>query len=316
MAEYTLTAGPADSQTDFAAGFAVRPSDTWVAVCAELLGENWIGRGFGISGNRTDQALALDDVIFQYDTPTVNVLPIGVNDPGTLTTSQTQINLQAMILAARHRAVGKGAGLGAGVSVANPAALPAGGRKGQRYVVLTDDSTTGGVAAWDASHAATVTGTVTADGNGQKITVWENRYPLAGANGWGRIAKRGSAPSPDGVPKIVVVTPPYRNFTTGGDTPSTPLSVNADIRTAMQAAVTAENTSVGGAASVIFCDLYAWMRQRIVDGVDLDFSTVSHDQTRSWHYTQNNQHYSAYGHSLQAQKVAVDIKATWPSLFA
>jgi hypothetical protein len=46
----------------------------------------------------------------------------------------------------------------------------------------------------------------------------------------------------------------------------------------------------------------------------LDFSTVTYDQNRSWTYTQNNQHKSAYGHALDAQKVSTDILNAWPSL--
>lgn len=305
-----------DSQTAWDAGFAVRPSDMWPAVCAEHLGSEWIARGFGISGDRTDQVLARIDAAQMHEVPTVAVPAVAVNDPGNQTTTQTRQNLQASVQSLRHRAVGRGAGYGTGVTVATPSALPADGRLGERYVVMTDDSTTGGAAGWNTEHAANITGSVAADTNGFKLAVWENRYPLAGEYGWGRVAKTGSAPSPFGVKKIMIVAPPYRNFTTAGDTPSSPSSANAVIRQAQQDAVIAENTVVGGEPSVIFCDLYSFMRQRIVDGKDPDFTVVSYDQARSWHWTINNQHYSAYGHALQAQKVAADIRATWPSLFA
>lgn len=303
-----------DSQTDFGAGFGVRPSETHASKTAQLLGSEWLGRGFGVSGNKTPDLLTRLDVALMYDIPTIANLAIGVNDPGTYTQSQTQTNIQAMIMALKHGAMGIGAGLGGPVTVADVASLPATGAAGQRYVVLSDTDTTGGAAAWHTTHKANVTGSVTADGNGQKQAVWEFRYPLAGARGWGRVAVTGSIPTV--VKKIMVTAPPYRNFTTGGDTPSTALAINVAIRAAQSAAVAAENVAVSGEPSVIYCDLHAFMRARIVAGTDPDFSAVAWDQTRAWHYTTNDQHYNAYGHLLQAQKQAADIQAAWPSLFS
>lgn len=303
-----------DSQTDFGAGFGVRPSETHTYKTAQLLGSKWLGRGFGVSGNKTLDLLARLDVALMYDIPTIAIAAIGVNDPGTYTQAQTQANIQAMTMALKHGAMGPGAGLGGPVYVADVASLPATGVAGQRYVVLSDTDTTGGVAAWHSTHKANVTGSVAADGNGQKQAVWEFRYPQAGARGWGRVAITGSVPTV--VKKIMVTAPPYRNFTTGGDTPSTALALNVAIRAAQSAAVAAENVVISGEASVVYCDLYAFLRARIVAGTDLDFSTVSYDQTKSWHYTLNDQHYSAYGHLLQAQKQAADIQTAWPSLFS
>jgi hypothetical protein len=303
-----------DSQTDYTASYGVRASDTWTSVLAKMLGTGWQGRGFGISGDTSTQALARTDVLFQYDNPTIAVIAIGVNDPGaSITTATSQANIQALIMAAKHKAVGRGAGLGTGVTAATASTLPANGRLGERYVVLSDTSTTGGAAAYHSSHAATITGTVTADTNGQKLAVWENRYPLAGEAGWGRVAKTGAAPTL-GASKIVVVPPPYRNFTTGGDTPSTPDATNATLRGAISAAVALEAVNVGGSPTVIYSDLYNFMKARIQAGTDLDFSAVAYDQTRSWHYALNNQHFSSYGHLLLALKLYLDILANWPSV--
>ncbi|WP_235010560.1 hypothetical protein [Arthrobacter sp. SLBN-112] len=165
------------------------------------------------------------------------------------------------------------------------------------------------------SHATTVTVTVsvTAYGNGQKLAVWENRYPLAGEAGCGRVAKTGAAPTKE-TSRIVIIPPPYRNFTTGGDTLSTPDANNGEVRAALQAAVAAEAFSAGGKPTVLYSDLYAFLKARITGGTDPDFSTVAYDQTKSWHYTQNNQHYSAYGHALEGQKVTADMVSAWPEL--
>jgi hypothetical protein len=304
-----------DSQTDYTASYGVRASDTWTTVLAKLLGTTtWQGRGFGISGDTSTQNLARADVLFQFDAPTIAVIAIGVNDPGaSIATATTQANIQTLIMAAKHKVVGRGAGLGGGITAATASVLPAGGRLGERYVVLSDTSTTGGAAGYHSSHAATITGSVTADANGQKLAVWENRYPLAGEAGWGRVAKTGAAPTL-GASKIIVVPPPYRNWTTGGDTPSTPDATNATLRGALSAAVTAEAVTVGGLPTVIYSDLYAFLKARIVGGTDPDFSSVSYDQTRSWHYVNSNQHYSAYGHALQAQKIYADIVTNWPAV--
>lgn len=292
-----------DSQTATDAIYGVRASQTWPFVAQQLLGLKH-ARSFGVSGNTSQQLLDRVDVALQHDVPDVLAIAIGVNPDGSLATTQT--NVQAILMAAKHGAVGPGAGMGGPVYVAAPANLPSAAKRGQRYVVLADSSTTGG-------RTPVVGGSVAADPSGQKITVWECRYPLAGEPGWGRVATRATAPTV--IRRILVVPPPYRNWTSGGDTLSTPDPTNAALRGVLSGAVAAENVAVGGAPSVIYCDLYAWMRARIQNGDDPDFATVAYDQARSWHYALNNQHYSAYGHALQGEKLALDISATWPTVF-
>jgi hypothetical protein len=299
-----------DSQTDFSAGYGVRASRTWSQLLANTLSVSGIPskcRAYGISGDTSTGALNRADVFQMYEIPDLALIHIGVNDPGSsISQATTQANIQAIIKSLKFGVVGSGAGLGAGVSVAGQTNLPANGAPGQRYVVLSDTSTTGGVAANASGQAATITGSSA----GQ--TVWEYRYPLSGEYGWGRVATIASAPSH--CKKIVVVSPNYLNFTTGGDTLTTPYAPYVNVRNAQQAAVTAENVVVGGKPTVIYSDVYNFLRSRIVSGVDLDFSAVAYDQNRSWTYTQNNQHKSAYGHALDAQKISTDILATWSTL--
>jgi hypothetical protein len=303
-----------DSQTDYAAGFGNRPTRNWTQVLGTLLtaaGQPAQVRGYGISGDTSTGVLGRADVLQMHETPNVALIHIGVNDPGnSITQATTQANIQAVIKSLKYGAVGAGAGLGTGVSVAGQANLPANGLPGQRYVVLTDTSTTGGMAAWATGQAATITGTVS--GSGQ--AVWEYRYPLAGEYGWGRVATATTAPT--NCKRIVVVSTNYLNWTTGGDTLATPYASYVNVRAAQQAAVTAENVTVAGKPSVIYSDVYNFLRSRIVAGTDPDFSAVAYDQTRSWHYVLNNQHKSAYGHALDAQKLSSDILAAWPSLTA
>lgn len=300
-----------DSQSDFAAGFGVRPSRTWSQVLATILtaaGKPTRCRAYGISGDTTTGMLGRADVLQMHEIPDLALIHGGVNDPGnSITQATTQANLQAIIKSLKYGATGAGAGLGAGVSVAGQASLPANGAPGQRYVVMADTSTTGGVAASAPGQATTIGGSVA--GGGQ--SVWEYRYPLAGEYGWGRVAVSGA---PTHCKRIVVVSPNYLNFSVNGDTLTTPYAAYANIRAAQQAAVAAENVVVGGAASVIYSDVYNFLRSRIVAGTDPDFSAVAYDQARSWHYVANNQHKSAYGHALDAQKISTDVLATWSSL--
>lgn len=286
-----------DSQTDSDAGYGVHGFETWPAVLQESLkaaGVNARCRSFGVSGDTSAQMLARVQDAFVYGRPDCAVLYIGVND-----SSGTQANIQAAIKALKHRAIGDE--YGSGPTVAGQASLPATGRLGQRYVVLSDTSSTGGMAAVDPRHHATITG---AGGSAQ--TVWEYRYSAAGELGWGRVATAATAPltdvdgAPLGVKYIVVVSTNYLNFTAGGDTPSTPYAANATIRTAQQAAVTAET---GNGTTVTYADLYAAQKALITGSSVPDFSAVAYDQTKSWHYKQDNQHHNAFGHSLVAATV-------------
>jgi hypothetical protein len=302
-----------DSQSD-AEGFGVHGFDQWPAALQASLrdaGYNVGCRQFGNSGDTTAQMLARVADCFIYARPDVSVVYGGVNDPGaTISTAQTQANIQAIVKALKHRVVGDG--LGSGPTVAGQANLPASGKLGDRYVVLTDTSTTGGRAGFDPAHHTTISGSVAADANGQKQTVWEFRYPAAGELGWGRIATNATAPltKPDGsllgCTYVVVCSTNYLNFTTGGDTLVTPFASYANVRSAQQAAVTAEN---GNGATVTYADLYTLQKGLIQSGAVPDFSAVGYDQTKSWHYKQDNQHHNKFGHALVAQVVRAGVLA-------
>lgn len=294
-----------DSQTDTDAAYGVPGYLCWPALLATGLKAEGIparARNFGVSGDTTTQMLARFSSMFRYDTPDIGIIYGGVNDPGaSITSGTTQSNLQAMCAALKHGA--KGNGIASGSTVAGQATLPGDGEIGQRYVVLSDTSTTGGAVAWHPSHATTITGT------NAGVTVWEHRYPLAGEMGWGRVAISTTAPT--AVKKIIVISTNYLNWTTGGDTLSTPYATYAPLRTAAQAAVTAENVTVGGVASVVYADLYNLQKSRIQAGTDPNFASVSYDQTKSWHIFVNNQHHSAYGHLLVAQAARGVIPSAW-----
>lgn len=301
-----------DSQTDGDAGYGVHGFDTWPAVLQRSLRASGFDvrvRSFGVGGDTSAQALARVQDCFAYCIPDAAVVYIGVNDPGApITTNQSQANIQAIVKALKHRAVGDG--IGSGPTVAAETNLPATGGLGQRYVVLADGSSTGGMTAFDADHHTTITGSVAADANGYRQSVWEYRYSAAGVLGWGRVAINTTAPLVDqdgisvGCPNVVILSTNYLNFTTGGDTTTVPYTAYANVRGAQSAAATAE-TATG--ATVTYADLYTAQKALITGGSVVDQSVSGYDAATTWHYKQNNQHHNAFGHGLVAQAARASV---------
>jgi hypothetical protein len=248
-------------------------------------------RNFAKDGNHTGNTgsnmLARFGLMTRYGIPDLGIIMAGVNDPGnSITTAQTQANLQAMI---------KWLKFGCAGAVNAETDLPANGLPGQRYVVMVDGSTTGGVAA-DATQTPTISGA-----GGAVQSVWEYRNGRAGASGWGRIAL--AATPADRCRRIVLVSTQYRNWP-GGDTPTVPGATYATIRGAQAAAATAEGAS--------YFDLYEFLRARIVAGLDPDYSVSGFDAATSWHPAASNQHLNQYGNELVAQGLAAFLSGrTW-----
>lgn len=295
-----------DSQTDVFAGLGVDAWQVWgaqLARSARRRGFSYRSRIYGKSGDTTTQMLARVGQLLRFDTPDIGIIYGGVNDPGSsIATATTRLNIRAMLLALKHGAAGDGEN--PQVHVADQTALPDRGLPGQRYVVLADGSTTGGQAAYEPFHATTITGS-----NSGAPSVWEYRHPRAGEFGWGRVAVSSTAPT--AVKKVMVISTNYLNFTTGGDTLSTPFASYATVRTAQAGAVSDEQVS--NTDDPVYVDLYNFQRNRIVAGTDPDFSSVAYDQAQSWHYIQNNQHHSFYGHSLVAQAALAAMPNGWLS---
>jgi hypothetical protein len=98
----------------------------------------------------------------------------------------------------------------------------------------------------------------------------------------------------------MVVSAQYLNFSTGGDTLSTPYASYVNVRNAQQSAANAH-------AGVVFVDLYSYLRNRIVNGQDTQGSF-------SWHVADANQHFNSYGCGLVAQCILEAIQAQgWDS---
>ena len=136
--------------------------------------------------------------------------------------------------------------------------------------MAADTSTTGGIAPIAGSNqAATVAGTVSG------ITVWQNRTGSAGEAGWGRVANNAAL----GVPRVVVMSTPFLNYS-GGDVPAAQYASYAAVRAAQSAAATAE--------SVAFFDLWAYQAALITAGVEAQNSSC-------WSYVAGNQHPNLHG---------------------
>lgn len=299
---------------------------------------------FGVSGNSSLQMLdrigsfALDDLQVVSATPDVALIYGMPNDLASgLTQAQTQLYTQCMLLAIKHGAYGFPY-LSGGAHVATVSALPANGNVGQRCVVRSDTDTSGGV-SWAAvgSSAATITGAVANSGP----AVWEFVCRLAGVLGWRRVAVSSTAPT--ACKRIVVIGTNYKNYSNNGsdstaagaagkrDTLATPEPYYAAVRTAMSAAVTAENVTVAGKPSVVYADLYALQRTLIAGGTYPSSGSPTYSITasagdipdysggtayvagRDWHYASSNQHHGDFGHETVAVAAYLSIMNTWKS---
>lgn len=108
-----------------------------------------------------------------------------------------------------------------------------------------------------------------------------------------------------GTTYIVIGNTQYLNYPTGGDTTTTQTSAYATLKTFQLAAKNALATAHPG--KVAYCDTYAAMRQRIVDGIDVQGSG-------SWHVAAaGNQHLNAYGEQIVADAMlaAIQAQAGW-----
>lgn len=311
-----------DSHSAYIVTQGGRPDQAWHYQMAQELriggSDDVRVRSFALSGATSSGVLSRAHRVLLHETPDVAFLHVGVNDPGnSIAQATTHANLQALVKAWKFGCLGpafldeNGHWRGTktdGSYVAGQANLPADGQPGQRYVVMADTSTTGGVQETArADQHPLIPGAVA----GQ--TVWEFRNQRAGEAGWARVATESTAPWH--VKRIVVVSTPYRNITSGGDLPGTPWAQNVRVRQAQQDAVAAENVVVGGTPSVAYGDIYTMFRARIVAGLDPEVPTVAYSQAVSWHNQDNDQHLNPYGKRLTGMYLADLVRDTWPDIF-
>jgi lysophospholipase L1-like esterase len=191
--------------------------------------------------------------------------------------------------------------------VLNESALPV-ANVGDRYVVLVDGSSSGGI---DAQASQGLTARIPgAGGNAQ--TVWECRYSLGGSSVWGRIATAAS--TPDRCKKIIVGGAQYLNYASnagdnvnvisgkrfleGTSTDDTLTGIYSSAYQTLRAAQSATATAEG----VPFCDNHDFVSRKIAAGFHTQGSAAEH-------YAAGNQHFNRYGYTLIAQAYFEKIQA-------
>lgn len=318
-----------DSQTDAATAWTYcRADQKWPEALAAALRASPYGlpikaRNFGVSGDTSANNLTRCDVLQQWEIPDLAAIYIGVNDPGaSISTAQTQANIQAIVKCLKYGVVGLAAGIGSQTTnVAGQANLPANAPPMTRMVVMADTSTTGGLASIGAQQSARISGNFSAS---SQQTVWERRTPQAGELGWGRVAIAGTAPFAGCCARICVVSTNYLNypsgdggdnvnvatgngFTYGTSTDSgsagTFFASYQTVRGAQLAAVNAENVND---TSCLYVDLFSFESGLILAGEATEGSNT-------WHWATANQHHNAYGHDIVARAIIASMAANRPA---
>lgn len=266
---------------------------------------------------------------FPPDTCALGLIFIGANDPGAgITTADTLANIKAAIKLLKYGCLSV---------VADQTALPAvlhavSGRTvqaGDRAVVLADGSSKGGAVVSSNVPAPPRIG----GAGGGAQSVWQCVAPIAGENGWVRIALEGNATSlaADYCPRVVVVSMQYQNFaasaadnndvTTGkaytegtstdSANPAVVFASYATLRTgAQQLAVLAESVyGLPAGGGVIYADIYSALSRWIKNGNDVQGSAA-------WHAAAGNQHFNANGNGIAAQAILDAIVTQQPGWIA
>lgn len=273
---------------------------------------SYVGQVINVGGD-SRTIIAYDNVTFiatvntNFTTAPTSSSTYTINAP---TQAQTQANLQALSKIAKYGVRGINVGTGTPVTVWNTSQLPANAKVGNRLVVMQDASITGGCKNSQLSLNPTITGDYSSS---VKQSVWECRNSQAGELGWSRVAINTTPNFSDGCPNVVIVTPNYLNYSTGGDnyntitSSGTQFSSYVPIRTAAKDASTAE--------SVLLCDLYDYQSKLIyanTNGSTTFNGTVVYPEASqgsfTWHYADSNQHHNAYGHQTVATAIFLTLK--------
>ena len=271
--------------------------------------ENTLFRNLGASGNTSSQCLNRIHSAFQWrdggteerpvlNLPDLAMVMIGVNDPGnSISTATTQANIESIVRCLLNRVAGVAATESALPTVdAGQTLIPI----GTRYWVVADGSTTGGLA--DASiptsygQPARVAGAIAAVKPASATTngaVWIKRRHASGASGWARIADDYTR----GVKQVVIMSTQFLPT----ETPGSPDSTNATLRTAQQAAVTASQSITGiGSTKAKWLNHWQMFADDVTAGYIADMNALV--------YATSNQHYNAEGHRQIGVRVADWLK--------
>ncbi len=121
---------------------------------------------------------------------------------------------------------------------------------------------------------------------------------ITGATTQANIVSMGTTLLNGGVGKLLVANTQYLNYTSGGDTTTTPYATYATLRPFQAAAATALATAYPN--RVALCDVYGAMRGKIVDGTEVQGSA-------SWHVAGTDQHLNVLGQRYVAEAIVDTI---------
>lgn len=219
-------------------------------------------RNFGVSGQTTGAMVARMASMARWEVPRMAVLYAGTND-------LSLANQAVVVTASSATTFTVGTGKGASFNV-HGAALVVGGFSCTVVSVAGDVLTVSGLPSTPATGAD---------------VAWDTR---------GNLVIMGRFLQSAGCARIVVGGQHYLNYSSGGDTPSTPVSTNVTLR-ALQAGAAAD-------LGCVYCDFHAWMRNRILTGQDTQGSF-------SWHVLDGNVHLNGHGEAILADALAATIAA-------
>lgn len=258
-----------DSHT-FHTSYGMVMDDFYPAQLAILInqkGGDVVSRNLGISGNTTSQMYSRIKDMFEYEIPTIAVVYGGTNDQ--LACHQTAV---ASPFDTSTKSFLVGSGLGSSFSV------------GSKISINTNEETVVGVAA-DVVTIQGSSGYLPAMGDPVVISTKGNLELIA------------SYLRANGCSKIIFPNPPYFNWSSGGDTISVPMPWSVPTRQ--------DESDASLIESAKYADLYSTMRNRIINGIDIQGCF-------SWHVADQDVHMNRYGNQITAEAILQTIEdAGW-----
>jgi hypothetical protein len=261
----TATAGTANTITLQSTASAI--FNSYVGQQITITSGTGSGQTKTITSYSTSRVATVDSA-WSTDPNATSVYSIAAPTLAQLTASQ-----QALVKVLKYGVKGKVDDVA--VSVWNQSSLPINSRIGDRYLVHSDSSTTGG----NVNISGDMNPTIIGDYSASPIqSVWEYRNSRSGELGWGRVAIAGTSAFSDGVSNVIIVSANYLNYASNGDNFPSVFAPYADLRVAQSNAATNEG--------VYFCNLYDYMRKLITGGV-FEGTTLVPEVTQGyfdWHY--------------------------------
>jgi len=230
-------------------------------------GGNVISRNLGVSGNTTSQMYSRVKDMFEYEIPTIAVVYGGTND---------QLAQHQTVVASQYDASTK--------SFAVESGMGSNFSNGSKILINSNEETVVGIAA-DVITVLGSSGYTPTAGDPVVIST-EGNLEL--------IAKYLQG---NGCSEIIFPNPPYFNWSSGGDTLSVQMPWSVPTRQ--------EESDASSVEGAKYTDLYCAMRNRIINGIDIQGSFT-------WHVADQNVHMNRYGNQITAEAILQTIQdAGW-----